>query len=288
MPAKPATRTFVSVVMPSYNQATYLTEAIDSVLQQSWPHLELIVQDGGSTDGSQDILSTKARQDSRLRWHSAPDSGPAQALNMALSKTRGTLIGWLNSDDRYTPGAIQRAVQAFEQNPSWLVCYGEGQHIDAEGKVLNRYPTKPMASKEAFQDGCFICQPTVFFKKVVYTLLGPFDESLGASFDFDYWLRAYNAFEQRIGYLPGIQAQSRLHDACITHNQRERVALEGMAVLARHQGNAPGHWLLSYFQERNLTEVSVTERQTLIEQVKPFMAPKEWQALKINLLCTQG
>jgi len=279
--------TFVSVMMPSFNQAAYLGEAIDSVLQQSWPHLELIVQDGGSTDASQSILQTKARQDNRLCWHSAPDNGPAQALNTALGKTRGTLIGWLNSDDRYTEGAIQRAVTAFEQNPAWLVCYGEAEHINAEGQLLNRYPTKARADKEAFQQGCFICQPTVFFKKVVHTLLGPLDESLGASFDFDYWLRAYNAFENRIGYLPSVQAQSRLHDACITHNQRERVALEGMTVLARHQGKAPGHWLLSYLQERSATEVNAEERHRLLDLVEPLMARNEWQALKMNLQTTR-
>ncbi|MCH8533308.1 MAG: glycosyltransferase [Alkalimonas sp.] len=279
--------TFVSVVMPSYNQAAFLGEAIDSVLGQSWPHLELIVQDGGSTDGSQSILQAKAQQDSRLRWHSEPDSGPAQALNRALKQARGNLIGWLNSDDRYTQGAIQRAVQAFEQNPNWLLCYGEGEHIDAEGKTLNRYPTKANAPKEAFQDGCFICQPTVFFKKAAHTLLGALDETLGASFDFDYWLRAYNGFENRIGYLPAVQAQSRLHEACITSRQRERVAMEGMAVLARHQGSAPGHWLLSYLRESESTRLNQEKRNYLLNLVKPYMQTREWNALKLTLANAQ-
>lgn len=284
------TAPLVSVVMPSFNQAEFIGTAIDSVLHQSWPSIELIVQDGGSTDATPAILAQRAKADARLRWASQPDDGPADALNRALASTRGTLIGWLNSDDTYAAGAIHRAVNAFHQHPDWMLCYGEGEHINAQGERLGRYPSwptpkapGPVPGPEAFQEGCFICQPTAFFKAVMPRLLGPLDTRLGASFDFDYWLRAFNAFPGRIGYLPRVQAHSRLHPACITHNQRRRVALEGMQLLARHQGSAPGHWLLSYRREQHLAGADPhalnEEMAQLLAQVRDWMTPEGWHAL---------
>ncbi|MGM0695016.1 MAG: glycosyltransferase family 2 protein [Pseudomonadota bacterium] len=284
----------VSIVMPSFNQARFIEAAIESVLQQSWPHLELIVQDGGSSDGTLAILKRVGQQDSRLRWRTAADRGPADALNQALGRVRGTLVGWLNSDDLYAPGAIQRAVAAFQHQPAWMLCYGEGEHIDVEGRPLGRYPTQPtpeqgatVPAKQAFQRGCFICQPTVFFKAVMPRLLGKLDENVGVAFDFDYWLRAFNAFPERIGYLPELQAYTRLHDDTITRSQRRRVALEGMQVLARHQGSAPGHWVLSYRKEQREQGVAPAELtadlQQLLQEVRPLMQPHAWHTLKQQL-----
>lgn len=282
----------VSVVMPSFNQARFIERALGSVLTQSWHNVEVIVQDGASTNGTQAILSRIGEQDTRLRWASAPDNGPAEAINQALKRARGTYIGWLNADDAYAPGAIERAVTTMQQHPEWMLCYGQGEHIDAHGNVIDLYPTLPDASdtapkvpnKQAFQHGCFICQPTVFFKAVMPRLLGTLDTTLGASFDFDYWLRAFNAFPSRIGYVPHVQAYSRLHDDTITHRQRRRVALEGMQVLARHQGSAPGHWVLTYLEEQRQASTSEqvlkSELATLLAEIKPLMQPDEWHALE--------
>lgn len=281
----------VSIIMPSYNQAQFLPQALDSVLNQCWGRLELIVMDAGSTDGTLEILHSYQQRDNRLRWWSAPDTGPADALNKALAKGRGTLVGWLNSDDCYTPGAIRRAATAMQKNQSWMLCYGWGQHIDAEGNYINDYPTLPALHAEQpvvppahlFQQSCFICQPSVFFKAVMPRLLGPLDQSLGASFDFDYWLRAFNAFAGRIGFVPAVQAHSRLHDACITQNQRRRVALEGMQVLAKHQGSAPSHWVHTYLKEQ-LQQGENPQRlkadlEDLLNKVQPLMQALEWQGL---------
>ncbi len=286
----------VSVVMPSLNQARFIEQAVLSVLQQSWARLELIVQDGGSTDGTLEILKRISQRDDRLRWQSAPDPGPADAINQALSRVRGTLVGWLNADDAYTPGAVQRAVSAMQRHPEWMLCYGQGEHVDEKGSHLAYYPTLPgledpvpqVPDKSAFQNGCFICQPTVFFKAVMPRLIGYLDTSLGASFDFDYWLRAFNAFPGRIGCIPEVQAHSRLYDDTITHRQRRRVALEGMKVLARHQGHTLGHWLLTYLAEQRRAGVSEqalqAELATLLPHVQPLMQPCEWHSLKQQIL----
>lgn len=285
-----ASQPLVSIVMPSFNQAGFIEQAITSVLSQSWPRLELIVQDGGSTDGTQALLANINAKDARLRWASEPDAGPAEAINKALAQAKGTYIGWLNSDDCYTQGAIERALNALQANPNWLLCYGQGQHIDANGQSLGLYPTKPKLAPtnarpgadrnarvppaQAFQQGCFICQPTVFFKAVVPRLLGKLDTELKASFDFDYWLRAFNAFPGRIGYVPAIQACSRLHESTITHGQRLTVALEGISVLAKHQGSAPSHWLISYMKEQQQQDRSPQSLQQELRRLQPEVNPK--------------
>src|SRR4051794_8903868 len=97
----------VSVVMPSFNQDTYIELAIRSILAQDYRQLEVIVADGGSTDHTVSILERYQARDRRLRWFSRNDRGPAHAVNDAIAAARGTLIGWLNSDDLYLPGAIE-------------------------------------------------------------------------------------------------------------------------------------------------------------------------------------
>ncbi len=259
----------VSIVMPSFNQAEFIEAAIASVLNQDYPRLELIVADGGSTDGTPEILRRIQARNSRLRWFSEPDKGAANAINKAVARVRGTLIGWLNSDDLYTPGAVGRAVAALTGPERYALVYGHGVHVDAQGKELNRYPTLPPETPcSQFADGCFICQPTLFFTRTVYHMLGPLDESIKTAFDFEYWLRAFKAFAGRIGFVDDIQACSRLHDNCITMNMRYWVALEGMQVLHRHMGTAPGHWLLTYFSELLESGGTPPEGETLPEHAK--------------------
>jgi glycosyltransferase involved in cell wall biosynthesis len=235
--------------MPSLNQADFIEQAIDSVLKQSYNKIELIVADGLSTDGTASILQKKQKQDSRLKWFSEKDNGPANAINKALSQVRGSLIGWLNSDDLYTQDAIERAVNVL-QDDSKVMVYGHAEHIDVYGKTIDLYPTlAPNVPLKQFSNGCFICQPTVFFKRTVLLLLGQLDEELKTAFDFDYWMRIFSQFSGRIDFVDEVQAQSRLHEDCITHKMRRTVALEGMQVIARHLGSAPGHWLLTYRDE---------------------------------------
>ena len=240
----------VSVVMPSMNQAGFIEASIRSVLDQDYHRTEVVVADGGSTDGTLATLDRLSAKYSGLRWSSRVDSGPASAINRAISSARGSIIGWLNSDDLYTAGAVKRAVQAFSDAPSQLMVYGWGEHIDENGSFIESYPTsRPPVTIEQFSKGCFICQPTVFFKAVVPTLLGPLDESLKASFDFDYWMRAFAAFGERIGFVDAGQARSRLHESCITQTQRGTVALEGLRVTAAHLGHADPHWIITYLEQ---------------------------------------
>ena len=256
----------VSVVMPSFNQAEFLEASVASVLSQDYQNLELIVADGGSTDNSVALLQQMSAADKRLRWFSEPDNGPAEAINRALSRVRGVVIGWLNSDDLYTSGAISRAINALQAQPELLMLYGHGQHIDAAGQPLAHYPTRPPPQPlQSFALSCFICQPTVFFRRSMYVLLGPLDESLQTSFDFDYWFKAFSLFHSRIGFVNALQAYSRLHDSCITVSQRRAVVLEGVQLLARYLGKASVHWVLGYRDEL-VTGQAVLPEGCTIEQ----------------------
>jgi glycosyltransferase involved in cell wall biosynthesis len=185
---------------------------------------------GGSTDGSLAWLQEFASREPRLRLVSEPDQGPADALQKALWRARGTLIGWLNADDLYTPGALARAAASLQQHPHWLMVYGEGEEFNPSTGLCQRYPTlPPQVGLPGFRSHCFICQPTVVFRRSMAVLLGGFDRHWRTAFDFDLWLRAFAAFPDRIGYIPHRQARTRLHPATITARQRHVVALDATA-----------------------------------------------------------
>lgn len=237
--------------MPSMNQAPFLAEAVHSVLSEPGPETELVVMDGGSDDGSQALLADLSAQfPGRLRWYSGPDRGAADAVNAAVRSARAPLVGWLNSDDLYAPGAIARACEHLLGHPEQVMVYGEGEHVDSVGRFIERYPTHgPSTPLSAWADGCHICQPTAFFRRDAFLELGGLDTSLRASFDYEFWLRLFKAFPARIGFIEAVQAKTRLHAATITTRLRERVALEGMQIIRRHIGPPPVHWLLTHITE---------------------------------------
>lgn len=283
----------ISVVMPSLNQRRFLPEAVESVLGQDGVRLELIVADGGSTDGTQDWLAQRAQEDPRVRWHSQRDGGPAHAINWAMQQARGTVLGWLNSDDRYTPGALLRAVQALDAMPRALMVYGHGRHVDEFGYALDAYPTKPPGTSiAAFADGCFICQPTVVVRRTFLLLNGPLDESLRTAFDFDWWLRAFSRFPGRIGFVDALQAESRLHGNCITLKQRQWVALEGVQLLHRHLGHAPSHWIKTWVLEAMASgEINGAHNgvvQEVLRQAAPYLDAAARSELAVWLTSTLG
>ena len=141
-------------------------------------------------------------------------------------------------------------MKALQAGPETIMLYGHGEHVDENGCFLSLYPTRKLyGGLEGFRAGCPICQPTVFFKRSLYTLLGPLDESYRTSFDYEYWLRAFSRFPGRIGFVDAVQAQSRLHANCITRNQRRTVALEGVKLGKLWLGEAQQHWVSTHLEE---------------------------------------
>ena len=131
----------VSIVTPSFNQARFLRETIESVLNQNYPRIEYIVVDGGSNDGSQEILASYG--ESISSWMSEPDSGQTDALNKGFSMARGEIFAWLNSDDTYLPNAVSAAVQYLQDHPEIGMMYGKAFYMDEDGQG-----SCPLSSRE--------------------------------------------------------------------------------------------------------------------------------------------
>lgn len=251
MSATVVSAAWVTVVMPSFNQGRFIEAAVRSVLEQAYPGLELLIVDGGSSDGTLPCLERLlAVFGDKLRWLSEKDSGPANAINKALRLARGEFVGWLNSDDLYAPGAVATAAAYLTANPEMVMVYGEAEHVDETGTRLAAYPSRrPPVSPETFQEGCFICQPSVFLRREVFDTVGLLDEGLATAFDFELWMRLFQAFPGRIGFVDQLLACSRLHADCITNSQRRLVAMENIKILSKYFDYAKPHWLLTYVEE---------------------------------------
>lgn len=175
----------VSIIVPSYNQGCYLEATIRSILEQDHRDMEVIVNDGGSTDNSVDILQ---RYGDRITWKSARDHGQTDAINQGLRVARGEIAAYLNSDDVYLPGAISTVVRHFEKHPESSIIYGRALHLRADGSPLEDYPTEPWNYDRLLQT-CYLCQPAVFWRRSLHEEFGYFDERLHYSMDYEYWLR---------------------------------------------------------------------------------------------------
>lgn len=178
--------TLVSIITPSFNQAAYLETCIRSVLSQDYPHLEYIIVDGGSTDGSVDIIKKYA---SRLAWWvSEKDRGQAEAINKGLARARGEIVAWLNSDDYYLPGALGAAVQALEAHSQVVMVYGNMLAVDENGRTINllKYRQWTLPDLLCFQ---IIGQPAVFMRRAALEQAGGLDPAYHCLLDHHLWLR---------------------------------------------------------------------------------------------------
>jgi glycosyltransferase involved in cell wall biosynthesis len=230
----------VSIVTPSYNHGLYIEATIQSVLQQDYANLEYIVIDGGSQDDTVQILERYA---DRLCWISEPDRGQADAINKGFRMARGEILAWLNSDDTYLPGAVRQAVEYFQKHPDTSMVYGEGQHVDAAGQIIEPYTTEPF-DYQRLSERCFICQPTVFFRAHVFRDIGPLDTTLHYCLDYEYWMRIAKRF--RIGHLDASLATSRLHMDTKTLSGLVAAHDESLRVVQHHFGRVPARWLYAY------------------------------------------
>lgn len=198
----------ISIVTPSFNQAKYLEQTIQSVLSQEYPSIEYLIVDGGSTDGSTDII--KNYSDRLAWWVSEKDRGQADAVNKGFAKAQGKYCGWVNSDDLYVPDAIQQAVTILEQNADVGFVFGDVKSIDENTHTTNimRYGNWKLEDLMRFN---IIGQPGVFFRKDLWDRVGGLDINYHFLLDHHLWLRL--AVEAGMVYSGKIWAAARFHSA---------------------------------------------------------------------------
>lgn len=219
----------ISVVTPSYNQAPFLQACIDSVCSQGYPALDYSVVDGGSMDGSVDIIrANSARLD---YWVSESDKGQAHAINKGLSRFTGDVWGFLNSDDELEPGCLARVGRLFADNRDLDAVFGDCTFIDKYGRIRGKGAARPF-DRAALLEGCYIFQPSMFLRRRVLDEFGLFDESLHFVFDYEYWLRVSS--RATLHYFPEVLSRYRIHGATKSALQPETMAEEALAVRLRY------------------------------------------------------
>jgi glycosyltransferase involved in cell wall biosynthesis len=231
----------VSIITPSLNQAQFIERSIQSVLAQQCRPLEHIVFDGGSADGTLDILKKYSGQ---LRWVSEPDNGQSDAVNKGSRRATGDVIGWLNSDDIYYPGAVKLAVEFLAEHSELDAVYGMADYIAADDSIIDSYPTEPWYFPR-LKDVCFICQPALFLRRSVFQRHGYLDTDLHYCMDYEYCLRLGRA-GVRFGYLETKLAGARMYVGNKTISGRMEAYAEIINMFRQNFGTVPDSWLFSY------------------------------------------
>lgn len=197
----------VSIVTPSYNQARYVEDTIRSVVSQDYPQIEYLIVDGGSTDGTVDLI--KKYEDRLAWWVSEQDRGQTDAINKGFARARGDILAWINSDDTYEPGAVAAAVQYLENHPEVGMVYGDCNFIDESGRVIGKFNAAQTNYHLLRRGYVHIPQQTMFFRAGLWRQVGPLDPSFYFAMDYDLWTRI--AARTEIKYVPQTWANFRLH-----------------------------------------------------------------------------
>ena len=225
----------ITVVTPSFNQAKFLERTIQSVLSQDFDNLEYIVIDGGSTDGSVEIIKQYANR--LAYWISEKDLGQTDAINKGFARASGEVLAWLNSDDTYQPGAIRQAMDYLQANPEVGLLYGDGNFIDADDRVIGQFPSRQTDYERLRKGYVHICQQASFFRSELWRQVGPLDPSFYFAMDYDLWVRL--ARITKVQYVPNLWANFRLHGDTKTVAEDDRCWPEMIRVHYRDGG----HWL---------------------------------------------
>jgi glycosyltransferase involved in cell wall biosynthesis len=199
----------ISVVIPSYDQGSYLEKAVQSLICQNYPALEILVADGGSTDGSREILERYSRY---LRWWcSEPDRGQAHALNKGFGRSSGEIMGWLNSDDGLASGALHRVGEFFSDHHSVDAVYGHRILVDENDMEIGRW-TLPPHDPRVLSWADYVPQETLFWRRDLWNRIGAkLDESFQFAMDWDLLLRFRDA-GARMVRLPNFIGLFRVHE----------------------------------------------------------------------------
>ena len=241
----------VSIITPVHNGIKYLQECIQSVLNQSYPHIEHIFTDGGSTDGTLEMLASyQSKYPDRVRFISEPDKGACDAWNKGLKMAEGEILGWLGADDLYEPDAIRMVVEFFKTNTDAYFVFGDCNYIDEKGEVTGKHRTKDFDLEEAINDACYIPCPSAFYRREVVERVGLMDTSIHAC-DQDYWIRVGKVF--RMHRIEKTLSNFREQKASVSgaKGAGKMYALEGFIINRRYGGRILSPRVIRYLIYRS-------------------------------------
>jgi glycosyltransferase involved in cell wall biosynthesis len=292
------TKPRISIITPSFNQAPYLEQTMQSVLEQDYPDIEYMLVDGGSTDGSLEIIQCYAN---RLDWWvSEPDLGQADAINKGLARASGDIVAWLNSDDLYQPGALEKVADVFKAHPEVGLIYGDVLSIDQDSKVFNemRFQQFSLTDLLVFN---IISQPGVFMRRDIQKQAGLLDTRFHYLLDHHLWIRM--AHQASMHYLPKTLAAARYHPDAKNIGQAANFGQDAYAIMDWLQGDPEMALLLApvlrrawagahRFNARYLLD-GERPRQSLFAYLRslwchPGTALKEWHRMVYALLSLFG
>jgi GT2 family glycosyltransferase len=261
----------VSIVTPSYNQASYLEHTIQSVLEQDYPRIEYIVVDGASTDNSFEII--KRYNDRLAYWISEKDSGQAEAINKGFTRANGDILGWLNSDDYYLPGTVSAVVQCFEENPDAVMIYGDMMAVDGMGQTMNVLKYKQLSLEDLL---CFqiIGQPSVFFRRSALEKTGLLDTSFHFMLDHHLWIRLTQ--QGRILHVPQVWSAARYHPQAKNRAKAAEFGREAFRVLDWAKTQPSLTEALSGIEKRSLASANRYDARYLLDGGQPLAALGAW------------
>ncbi|HAV76200.1 MAG TPA: glycosyltransferase [Anaerolineae bacterium] len=261
----------VSIITPSFNQAAFLEQTIRSVLEQDHPRIEYIVVDGGSSDGSIDLI--KKYSDKLTWWVSEKDSGQAEAINKGLTRATGEIIAWINSDDYYLPNTISRVVKVFEENPDVSMVYGDMLAVDESGQTINelKYKQLPLEDLLCFQ---IIGQPAVFFRYEAYQKAGALEPTFHFLLDHHFWIRI--AQHGKILHVPQIWAAARYHAEAKNRAKAAEFGREAFRILNWAKSQPGLAKTAAGVERRARASAYRVDARYLLDGGKPASSLKAW------------
>ncbi len=289
----------VSIVTPTYNQASFLPETIESVLAQTYPNVDYVVLDDGSTDETPEILE-RYRSERGLSTERHENIGQTATINKGWAASDGDIIAWLNSDDLLNPEAVYQAVEALDANPETLLVHGNCDHIDEAGGIIGPFPShqESLESLILFDNSIGIAQQSTFLRRRVLDVVGFLDPFVYWCMDLDYWFRA--ALKGRLQFIDGPSwSRYRVHSSAKSSSQFGRSALDLIYVYNKIAGYgglpdalsrdprtviAWGHWLAArkYMYGRHKSEA----RREALTSFR--LAPTDHFLSKMKLILGRG
>jgi glycosyltransferase involved in cell wall biosynthesis len=258
----------VSIVTPSYNQVDFIEATIQSILSQDYPNIEYIIIDGGSNDGSVEIIRKYASH--LAYWVSEPDGGQSDAINLGFKHSTGEILAWLNSDDLYFPGTLNLVAQAYIETPNAIIA-GDVENFGVDGKILRNVKHRNISLSNVikFWNGRTWHQPGLFFPRAAYMQVGQLDIRLQYAMDYDLLCRLLQF--AAVSYLERNVTRFRIHPDSKTSTQA------GYGFLLENTEVSQRYWHLLPSDERvgcehDLTRLLVRRAGRMLFNRKPMNA----------------